>query len=146
MGGTKDKESAEQTQRGSDLTRLCQIVKFVKFVKFLWASPGSGRTWLLCWWRKRDTFTIDKDDWFQLIWNSLVHHWTVSVPLHMCFKALMRIAPGDIKDLVAWSDPALKALQLRHEDLSALHRDEIHESVSKPTTGVEINWKIHQVV
>lgn len=64
----------------------------------------------------------------------------------MRFKTLMRIAPSDIKDLVTGRVPALKALQLRHEDLGAFCRHKIHESVSKPTAGVEIDWEVHQVV
>lgn len=75
-----------------------------------------------------------------------MHHWTVSVSLNMRFETLMRVAPGDIKDLVTGSVPVLEALEMRHQDLSAFSRDKIHKSVSEPTTGVEINRKVHQII
>lgn len=75
-----------------------------------------------------------------------MHHWTVSVSIHVRLKTLMCIAPGDIENLVAGSCPALIALQLRHEDLSTFCIDKIHERVAKPAVGVEIDWKVHQIV
>lgn len=64
----------------------------------------------------------------------------------MRFKTLMRVAPGDIKNLVAGSCPSLKALQSRHEPLSTFRIYKIHKCVSKTTIGIEINGKVHQIV
>jgi len=127
--------------KGSDLNSI--VLNYSKCSR---TSPGPWGTWLLGWQRKRDTFPRQEDDWLQLVRDCLVHHWTVSVSLHMRFKTLMCVAPGHIENLVAWSSPGLIALQSRHEDLSAFSVDEIHKGISKAAIGVKINWKVHQIV
>lgn len=79
---------------------------------------GGARLWALQrlgWSRKLDALSILEEYGAALIWNILVHHWRVSVAIHMASKALVEIAPNSLANFPTRACPALETLKRRLE-------------------------------
>merc|ERR1719198_376613 len=100
----------------------------------LWHLDGLGRR------RESDTYAVlVQEDWLPLIWDGVMHHGAVLVPLDVSLQALIGTAPSHDANLLAGNFPIRKALEAFETALGFRSADKVDERVSQPCLRFEVN-------
>mmetsp|Transcript_10509 Transcript_10509/g.29158 ORF Transcript_10509/g.29158 Transcript_10509/m.29158 type:complete len:289 (+) Transcript_10509:183-1049(+) len=114
-------------------------------VLFLMRPPNSRHPHFLCRWWEGVANSVGKHCWLVLVRNTLVHHWTVSVPPDVRLETLVH-APGHVANPVARDGPTEEALHFLPESLRHSSRREVDESIPKRRFCTKIHRHINKVV
>jgi len=83
-----------------------------------------------------------------MVWHRFVHHRRVPITLDVCFTALARLAPCDLRLLFvpALHAPLAEAMEALLEGLCTSGIDKVDEGAASAHFTLKFNWHIQEVV